>query len=112
MRSTTPIDCGDEPAIAKTFGNVSKAYPDSYSPKPYSRSFVVNIDLWYAQSHPVEDFAETFAVWLKPRSKWRQTYHNWPAVKKLEYVDGLMKAIRVRSRRWCVRGGRSTRCRR
>ena len=78
----------------KAFGNVSKAYPDAYNPKPYSRSFVVNIDLWYAQSHPVEDFAETFAVWLKPRSKWRQTYHDWPALKKLEFVDRLMKDVR------------------
>ena len=88
----------------RAFGNVSKRYPESYNPKPYSRSFVVNIDLWYAQSHPVEDFAETFAVWLKPRSKWRQAYQNWPALKKLEYVDSLMKEIRqqrppVRSRR-------------
>jgi Putative zinc-binding metallo-peptidase len=86
------------------FGNVSQPYPSAYTPKPYSRSYVVNIDLWYAQSHPVEDFAETFAVWLKPRSKWRQNYQNWPALKKLEFVDGLMKQIRekpplVRSRR-------------
>jgi hypothetical protein len=78
----------------RVFGNVSQPYPETYNPRPYSRSFVVNIDLWYAQSHPVEDFAETFAVWLKPRSKWRQAYQNWPAVKKLEFVDGLMKQIR------------------
>lgn len=78
----------------EVFGNVSAPYPDAYNPKPYSRSYVINIDLWYAQSHPVEDFAETFAVWLKPRSRWRQEYQGWPALKKLEYVDGLMKAIR------------------
>ena len=88
----------------KAFGNVSKPYPEAYNPKPYSRSFVVNIDLWYAQSHPVEDFAETFAVWLRPRSKWRQSYQNWPALKKLDFVDRLMKEIRderpiVRSRK-------------
>ena len=29
---------------------------------------------WYAQAHPCEDFAETFAVWLKPNSSWRRTY--------------------------------------
>lgn len=80
----------------RAFGNVSLPYPDAYNPRPYSRSYVINIDLWYAQSHPVEDFAETFAVWLKPRSKWRQAYQNWPALKKLEFVDGLMKQIRDR----------------
>lgn len=80
----------------RAFGNVSKPYPEAYNPKPYSRSYVVNIDLWYAQSHPVEDFAETFAVWLKPRSKWRQSYQNWPAIKKLEFVDRLMKEIRCK----------------
>ncbi len=88
----------------KVFGNVSQTYPESYNPVPYSRSFVVNIDRWYAQSHPVEDFAETFAVWLKPRSRWRRDYEGWPALKKLEYVNQLMKEIRgqparVRSRR-------------
>ena len=79
----------------KTFGNVSAPYPDAYSPRPYSRSYVINIDLWYAQSHPVEDFAETFAVWLKPRSRWRQTYAGWPALRKLKFVDGLMADVRM-----------------
>lgn len=88
----------------KAFGNVSTPYPDSYSPRPYSRSYVINIDLWYAQSHPVEDFAETFAIWLKPRSRWRQTYSGWPALKKLHVVNELMAKLReekqpVRSRR-------------
>jgi hypothetical protein len=78
------------------FGNVSVPYPDSYNPRPYSRKYVINIELWYAQSHPVEDFAETFAVWLWPRSRWRQEYEGWPALKKLEYVNSLMKQIRDR----------------
>jgi hypothetical protein len=43
--------------------------------------------------HPDEDFAETFAVWLRPRSKWRTRYAGWPALKKLEYVDELMHEI-------------------
>ncbi|MDQ3171290.1 MAG: hypothetical protein M3Q55_14235, partial [Acidobacteriota bacterium] len=62
-------------------------------PKPYSRSFVVHLDSWYAQSHPDEDFAETFAVWLTPDGDWRERFKGWPARKKLEYVDGLMKEI-------------------
>jgi hypothetical protein len=75
------------------FGASSIDYPEFYTPKPYSRSFVLHIDNWYAQSHPDEDFAETFAVWLNPRSDWRRRYHDWPALKKLEYMDELMKEI-------------------
>lgn len=76
-----------------TFGKASQPYPEYYQPKPYSKSFVVHLESWYAQSHPCEDFAETFAVWLKPRSRWRSRYADWPAMKKLRYVDELMKEI-------------------
>jgi Putative zinc-binding metallo-peptidase len=75
------------------FGPSSIEYPEFYTPKPYSRSFVLHIDNWYAQSHPDEDFAETFAVWLNPRSEWRRRYQDWPALKKLEYMDELMREI-------------------
>jgi hypothetical protein len=77
----------------ETFGRVSAPYPDFYRPKPYSRSFVLHLDMWYAQSHPVEDFAETFAVWLRPRSRWRTQYREWPAIKKLEYVSETMQTL-------------------
>jgi len=75
------------------FGKNSTPYPDYYRPKPYSRNYVLHLDMWYAQSHPAEDFAETFAVWLKPRSRWRSQYEGWAAYKKLEYVDSLMDDI-------------------
>jgi hypothetical protein len=75
------------------FGYSSRAYPDYYLPKPYSKSFVLHLDSWYAQSHPDEDFAETFAVWLNPKSDWRRRYLDWPALKKLEYMDELMREI-------------------
>ncbi|MDQ3171565.1 MAG: hypothetical protein M3Q55_15630, partial [Acidobacteriota bacterium] len=39
----------------KVFGQSKKTYPEYYTPKPYSRSFVVHLDSWYAQSHPDED---------------------------------------------------------
>ena len=77
----------------QVFGPPSKPYPDSYTPKPYSKSYVLHLDSWYAQSHPDEDFAETFAVWLKPRSDWRRRYAGWPALNKLEYVDRLMAEL-------------------
>lgn len=76
------------------FGNYSQRYPRFYHPQPYSKSFVLHLDQWYAQSHPAEDFAETFAVWLRPRSRWRRQYAGWPAIKKIEYVDELMADIR------------------
>jgi len=72
------------------FGPSSKRYPRYYRPNPASRRYVQHLRLWYAQSHPDEDFAETFAVWLRPRSNWRTRYDGWPALKKLEYVDELM----------------------
>jgi hypothetical protein len=75
------------------FGSPTKPYPEFYTPKPYSKSYVLHLDAWYAQSHPDEDFAETFAVWLTPNSEWRQRYVGWPALKKLEYMDGLMRSL-------------------
>ena len=75
------------------FGRSSTRYPDYYRPNPASRRYVQHLPLWYAQSHPDEDFAETFAVWLTPRSNWRKRYAGWPALKKLEYVDELMGEI-------------------
>jgi hypothetical protein len=75
------------------FGRSSTRYPNYYRPNPASRNHVQHLRLWYAQSHPDEDFAETFAVWLKPRSTWRKRYAEWPALKKLQYVDELMAEI-------------------
>jgi hypothetical protein len=77
-----------------TFGSPSQPYPEFYTPKPYSKSFVLHLDSWYAQSHPDEDFAETFAVWLTPNSEWRQRYAGWRALGKLEYMDSLMDSLR------------------
>ena len=79
------------------FGPFSKPYPKVYNPKPGSRNFVLHLDWFYAQAHPAEDFAETFAVWLTPNSRWRSRYRGWPALRKLEYVDELMKEIAGRS---------------
>jgi len=88
----------------ETFGLYSQPYPSTYQPDPFSRSYVLHFDSWYAQAHPAEDFAETFAVWLRPKSRWRRDYEGWPALRKLEYVDELMAEIadrppRVRSRK-------------
>src|SRR5215813_8445422 len=75
------------------FGRSSIRYPNYYRPNPDSRNYVQHLRFWYAQSHPDEDFAETFAVWLTPRSNWRRRYFGWPAMKKLQYVDELMAEL-------------------
>jgi hypothetical protein len=79
------------------FGKSSQPYPQHYTPKPYSKRYVLHLEEYYAQSHPDEDFAETFAVWLTPNSRWRRRYTGWPALRKLEYVDALMRELDGRS---------------
>jgi hypothetical protein len=79
---------------AQVFGQTSdEEPPDTYRPRPFSRSYVVHLDDWYAQSHPDEDFAETFAVWLTPGLDWRKRYAGWKALQKLEYIDELMRPL-------------------
>jgi hypothetical protein len=75
------------------FGPYSRPYRDRYRADPFSRDFVRHILGWYAQKHPDEDFAETFAVWLTPGLDWQHMYDGWRALTKLEYVDRVMKEI-------------------
>ena len=77
----------------RLFGRFSAPYRNHYVPGPISRDYVLHLDPWYAQSHPAEDFCETFAIWLTPGSRWRRDYRGWPALEKLEYVDRLMTEI-------------------
>lgn len=78
----------------ETFGPASLPYPDRYRARPGSRRYVHHLGDWYAQSHPTEDFAETFAVWLTPNSSWRRSYAEWPAYQKLSLVEELMEEVR------------------
>src|SRR5579863_5408553 len=71
------------------FGEASRPYRDRYRVRPASRRHVQHLGDWYAQSHPTEDFAETFAVWLAPRSDWQRRYAAWPALRKLHFVEQL-----------------------
>src|SRR5437764_1741310 len=76
------------------FGQTSREEtPNTYRPRPFSRSYVMHLEDWYAQSHRDEDFAETFAVWLTPELDWRKRYAGWKALQKLEYVDELMRSL-------------------
>ncbi len=75
------------------FGSFNDPYPDAYRPRPASKRYVHHLNGWYAQAHPAEDFAETFAVWLTPGYPWRKRYAGWPALEKLQYVDELMTEL-------------------
>ncbi|MGI8981370.1 MAG: putative zinc-binding metallopeptidase [Pirellulaceae bacterium] len=81
----------------KCFGSITQPYADAYRPEPFSRKFVRHLPGWYAQKHPDEDWAETFAVWMTPRSDWRTEYGYWPEARaKLDYCDRLMALLRDR----------------
>ena len=79
-----------------TFGRFSQPYHASYRPRSAHRGFVENLGHGYARSHPAEDWAETFAVWLEPASRWRSNYAEWPALRKLRYVNELVSEIKAR----------------
>jgi hypothetical protein len=93
-------------AWREVFGDPASDYhPEVYRPRPYSRAYVRHLPNWYAQAHPDEDFAETFAVWLAQKPEvWSAQYAGWKAREKLEYIDKLMReAMRKKPR---VTGGR------
>ena len=75
------------------FGPFSAKYKQDYRTRPYSKRFVRHLRDHYAQSHPDEDWAETFAVWLTPNSNWSRRYRDWPVIRKLNYVNSLFKKL-------------------
>ena len=83
----------EAPEWRELFGPFNRPYRDRYRPVPFDRHFVRHLEGWYAQKHPDEDFAETFGVWLTPRSRWRARYRGWPALHKLRYVDRVARRV-------------------
>jgi hypothetical protein len=81
------------PEWKQLFGPFRRPYHDNYRPIPFSRNFVRHLAGWYAQKHPDEDFAETFAVWLTPRSAWRKRYRGWGAMAKLRYMNRIAREL-------------------
>jgi hypothetical protein len=78
----------------EVFGSITQPYHEEYRPEPFSRRFVRHLPGWYAQKHPDEDWAETFAVWMTPGSDWARDYEGWPALEKLRYTDRTMAELR------------------
>ncbi|HEY1381504.1 MAG TPA: hypothetical protein VGF55_32185 [Gemmataceae bacterium] len=84
----------DDPAWVERFGPITRPYEEDYRPEPFSRRFVRHLPGWYAQKHPDEDWAETFAVWMTPKRDWRREYADWPAaLAKLDYCDRTMRTL-------------------
>jgi hypothetical protein len=81
------------PEWKQLFGPFRRPYRDHYRPVPFSKNFVRHMAGWYAQKHPDEDFAETFAVWLTPRSGWKKKYRGWGAMTKLRYMDRIGREL-------------------
>ena len=81
------------PEWKQLFGPFRRPYHDNYRPVLFSRNHVRYLPGWYAQKHPDEDFAETFAVWLTPRSAWRKRYKGWGAMAKLRYMDRIARQL-------------------
>jgi len=79
------------PDWRRLFGRFSQPYRENYRLVPFSAKFVRHIPGWYAEKHPDDDFAETFAVWLTPGSDWRKQYAGTPALAKLMYVDKMVR---------------------
>jgi hypothetical protein len=87
----------DQEEWVKQFGSITQPYFEEYRPEPFSRRYVRHLPGWYAQKHPDEDWAETFAVWMTPGLDWRAEYSSWPvAYAKLSYCSRTMNTLRDR----------------
>jgi hypothetical protein len=87
----------DQEEWVKQFGSITQPYYEEYRPEPFSRRYVRHLPGWYAQKHPDEDWAETFAVWMTPGLDWRAEYGGWPvAYAKLTYCSRTMALLRER----------------
>ncbi|MGH7517533.1 MAG: putative zinc-binding metallopeptidase [Gemmatimonadales bacterium] len=87
----------DDEEWVRRFGSITQPYEEDYRPEPFSRRFVRHLPGWYAQKHPDEDWAETFAVWMAPGFNWEKEYDSWPeALGKLWYCDRVMRQITAR----------------
>ncbi len=81
------------PEWKQLFGPYRRPYRENYRPVLFSKDYVRYLPGWYAQKHPDEDFAETFAVWMTPRSGWRKKYRGWGAMAKLQYMDRIARQL-------------------
>ena len=110
VTSSARIPAASPPRVAEAVRQVvDQRIPSYYRPESGKQKYVQHLRRWYAQSHPDEDFAETFAVWLRPRSDWRRRYAGWPALKKLRICRQADGGDR-RKRPSCAQATKSIHC--
>lgn len=72
------------------FGDHGNPYVDTYDADPTDKDHVRYLhrtgEKHYAQKHPDEDFAESFAMWLDPAAGWKDSPHGQ---QKLQYIERL-----------------------
>jgi hypothetical protein len=80
------------------FGDPNFIYaPDNYLSRSQSSSHAQNINKWYSQTHPLEDFAETFAVCLCPKMmSYQRTHGNSHRNEKFDYVEKMIRHFKSR----------------
>jgi len=79
----------------RIFGSMSRPYTEDYHVVAFSPDYVRHLPGGYAQKHPDEDWAETFAVWITPGLDWRELYQDSPgALLKLEYCSRTLESLR------------------
>lgn len=79
------------------FGPMARPYVEEYKVLPFSTDFVRHLPGGYAQKHPDEDWAETFAVWMTDTAAWRELYADSAgALAKLEYCARTLEQLRER----------------
>ena len=110
MRSTRRMVCASAPIGGASSARPRARYPGTYTPRPSSRQHVLHLGHWYAQSHPTEDFAETFAVWLQPKARWRRDYAEWPGARETRIRQHADGRDRQAARRASAIAARSNRC--
>ncbi|MBI1883717.1 MAG: putative zinc-binding metallopeptidase [Chlamydiae bacterium] len=80
--------------VFRVKGHFFNTYPvgNRYHRNPWSHDFVNPCGDCYAQKHPDDDFAETFATLLSSKLNWKRRYrHRKGALAKLYYVESLIQ---------------------
>lgn len=74
----------------RVFGRFSEPYRRDFQVHPSDPNFVRYLPNWYAQSHPAEDFAESFAFWLDPSTRRPKESLPGSVARKLQWVEECM----------------------
>ncbi len=80
--------------IFKVEGHFFQTYPESnrYCWNPWSTDYVNPEGDFYAQKHPDDDFAETFAIYIDPEESWQERYPPQHGVfRKIQFIRRVIR---------------------